>query len=677
MQYSLKERCLPAPFVLLTILYAITAIDQQVGCLYNLLLAFNSVYPQVPQKDRSSPMGTMATASQRLDGTGYTKAGPFAQAASHVVTPAVHKPQRRFQFIDNNDVTSLGSNSTQVRRHVMQEYMREKRWESRSRLEHDNETEYRSRGKPPQKPRTKRVAVARCRAKRSSSPFHGLHDENGPSNPQGVSQTAVADAQQREGNVRYSSTVLLKLSKPCRSFQLGSTAFARLADMWPNCPSSTTSGCEWAESSSSQMPTTAGAKPQPQSALSAARTDPFNCLPMTLNKQEHELFDFYANVMPLRSDGFERRKPHGHNWYHSVLIPEAMKSAITFQNTILVHAANTLACLKGLPQSPQAIEHRARASQMLLEHFRDYAYDTSDAAISATLSAAAMEDSDLSLERRPYAWVHWRAAVQKIRDRGGPLALVQQSRLRLLINWFDYTFSGYNAEEATFYFDHQSSLVHSGTDTAELVAKRETAHQCEEFLTFLRCAEHLALVHAGMKRNPLARKQQALRHSAFEPDQALFKLLTNSNGLKYTNTGQLKQVISRLAALLTINTAIWEYRHSANISEEFLVELCDNINYNGIDQHLSVEELLQILLSDSKRPALLHTERPWFVGRMLKIAKRLGRQSFEKLNDVLMQWLTLPVGLRPTMQKWEDELRLEILQAPLVSFALPFMQEPA
>ena len=128
---------------------------------------------------------------------------------------------------------------------------------------------------------------------------------------------------------------------------------------------------------------------------------------------------------------------------------------------------------------------------------------------------------------------------------------------------------------------------------------------------------------------------------------------------------------------MTINTAIWEYRHSTEFSEEFFAELMDNIMNNDLDKHISVEALIQILLSGSNNPILLHTERPWFVGRMLKVSKRLCRPTFERLNDLLLNFLSLGPGLTPVMLSWEDELRTEILQAPPVSYRSQFMLEPS
>ncbi|KEF57947.1 uncharacterized protein A1O9_05869 [Exophiala aquamarina CBS 119918] len=597
------------------------------------------------------------------------------------------KPQRRFQFIDNSDVSSTGNNSTQVRRHVMQEYMREKRWESRAKQgdssDSDLATTRRKTEKPrphARKPKPKNLPIIESARSQPTHPTHptfvSAHTPAtvGPGHPKpSYASQALALS------VPYPSQPprLQKLSR--RPFRISSDSFAKLATLTPDSPFSPPSTVRSGDSSSSSLTwnhTRAlklSQSPEPQTILSAARTDPFDSLPMHLSVQDQELFDFYANVMPACSYGFERRSPRAHNWYLSVFIPEAMKGAVCFQNTILVHAANTQAWVKGLAETPLAIEHRAKASQLLLHHYQQYPHDTSDATISATLSAAALEDFDPRIERRKYAWMHWQAVVQKIRDRGGPAALVQHNRLQMLINWSDYIFSGYNAQGATFYFDHQSSPIHSNPQEAEAIARREIAQQCSEFITFLKCAEHLALVQAGMQQNPVARAQQPMRYSVFRHREPLYNLVASPNGPRYTETGQFKQIISRLGALITINTAIWEYRHSTDLSEEFFVELLQNIIHNDLHQHISVEALIQILLSGSQNPNLLHTERPWFVGRFLKVAKRLSRPTFERLNDVLLQFLTLGPRLQPAIGAWEDELRAEILNAPLVSYQSRFM----
>lgn len=86
-------------------------------------------------------------------------------------------------------------------------------------------------------------------------------------------------------------------------------------------------------------------------------------------------------------------------------------------------------------------------------------------------------------------------------------------------------------------------------------------------------------------------------------------------------------------------------------SENFFTKLLSDVRNHEPDRNLSVEALLQRFLSGSKNAALLDSERPWFEGRMLKMAKRLGRETWEKLNDVLL-CLILGPGLQPVTLDW-------------------------
>ena len=570
----------------------------------------------------------------------------------------------------------------------MQEYMREKRWEARSKAEstvHEQEIQSRPQLQPQRLPATdspKPPVKRSCHVERlsveSSSSETLAHEwgtrsptvnEDVPTNQSWAKGPAlVVPWQQRVFNGPSVQSLPIK-----RKFRLNAQSFAVLADLSPNEPPSPThtikSGSSWS------LPVSINdVETSPISVLSAARTDPFDVLPVQLTPIDRELFDFYAVVMPSCSYGFERRHHKAHNWYRDVFIPEAMKGPVTFKNTLLVHAANTQAWVQGLYESELALEYRQMAIEALKQHYDRHPDDTSDEVITATMSAAALEDFDPRLERRPYAWRHWKAAMQKIRQAGGPAVLELKPSLRKLINWQDYIFSGYDGSGSTFYFTPEACFTSQDEDAIVNYGRYEISHQCEEFLTFLKCTEQLASVAAFQLQNPLARRNQPLRYSIFDRNHPLYVLLASPNKDRYTQTGQLKQIISRLGSLMTINIAIWEYRHDTNHSEAFFKELVNNIIYNELDKNISVEALMQILLSASENPALRHTERPWLVGRLLKVAKRLSRNSWERLNDFLLSCLTLDGNQRPQMQQWEESLRHEISQAPLVSHTLPLMK---
>ncbi|KIW15995.1 hypothetical protein PV08_06046 [Exophiala spinifera] len=237
----------------------------------------------------------------------------------------------------------------------------------------------------------------------------------------------------------------------------------------------------------------------------------------------------------------------------------------------------------------------------------------------------------------------------------------------MFINWCDYISPGYPPYSSALQLNHELSALPYGNTEAQAIARAEVSEQCAEFITFLKCTEQLALVQAGMQRNPISRSRLPLRYSVFLPDQLLHSLLAHAEVPRCTESCRYQQTIPRLAALMTINIAIWEYRHSPDLCEQFFLELVENVARGGLARHVSSEAVVQTLLSGSKYSSLQNTERPWFVGRMLQIAKRLSRPSFDRLKKLLFSFMTLESDLKPTMENWQNDLRREIQCSPLVS----------
>ncbi|OJD28033.1 hypothetical protein ACJ73_00563 [Blastomyces percursus] len=421
-------------------------------------------------------------------------------------------------------------------------------------------------------------------------------------------------------------------------------------------------------------------------------------LPISLDEEGKMLFDFYANIMPSCSYGFHTRSSNAHNWYLQVFIPVAMKGDITFQNTILVHAANTQAWVKGLSETRAALVHRARGIEMLRKHFEKHPTDVSIAAISATLSCAAVEDFDPRPERKLISWIHMRAAMQKIRVRGGPAVFQKNQRMAMLINWQDYILAGYETNGPSFFYEDTPAHMQNSSNQMLIVGNQsftpldEIRFQCEEFISFLHRCERLSLTQTSSRSalNPTIPS----RYSAFQPGTLLFQILSSPPGIRYSIPGERKQIISRLAALMTINVALWDYCNLPHMAETFLNGLQRKLLTSEVDVSSSVEALLQILLacddtfglvSDGYEPLVstsqetgttsaepIPSERRWFVGRMLKIAKRLGRPSWEQLNDSLLSFLALTVEA-PILPSWENDLRHEILTVPLTSYIMPLL----
>jgi hypothetical protein len=462
----------------------------------------------------------------------------------------------------------------------------------------------------------------------------------------------------------------------------------------------------------------------PKTIMSAARTDPFNTLPLELDLDGQRLFDFYVNTMPACSYGSHFRSAKAHNWYTAVFVPEGMKGAVAFQNTIIVHAANTWAWVRSESETPDTLLHRDRAVTMLREHLTNNPRDISDVAIISCLSAAALEDFDPRPGHKEISWVHMRAAREMIRARGGPAAFAY-TRLGKLINWQDYILSGYETHGPSFFYEyeqpapitsessHQStqnlhsmpSPPYSTSSVSDLSPSPEAKPQptfppftttspideirlqCEEFLDFLRRCEQLSLYQ---RDNP--ESSHLTRQTAVQETSILHQVLAAPPGARFTASGNRKQMVARITALIILNAALWDYRYTPVRASIFLNTLEAAMVDSEVGMSGSVEAILQILLecndgcitdeftaaavvedlpdfSQYGPTATSPSARPWYAGRMLKIAKRLRAETWYRVSDFLFSCLTLQVR-EPCMTLWEADLRQEILDAPLTSYLM-------
>lgn len=589
----------------------------------------------------------------------------------------------RWQFIDSSNDT--GDNLTQVKRHVMQEFMRQKRETKKqdSSSSSDDNTENKKKKKNASSTKKRQQRTQKTQPNRS------------PKN-----KTTSLKRREAEEPV-VCSLIIPELTTHDQLGQrydfngFNTPPGDSILDNLVAYNSPTLSTWSMTEASS------------PQTLLSAARTDPFDTMPLQLTAQDQHLFDFYVHDMPSCSYGDHFRTRAAHNWYTEVFVPEAMKGPLTFVNTVLVHAANTQAWLRKQTETPATLYYRQRAISMLREHMLQYPHDISDNAITACMSAAALEDFDPRPERKEISWIHMRQARNMIRKRGGPAAF-ENTKLAMLINWQDYILAGYEAEEGgSFAFDSDPvspvktlmpSLPSPPCSVSSATAdcpEPEIKFQCEEFLNFLSRCEHLAV----SQKTSLPASAAPCRHTVFQPTSLLGQILASPNAKRMTASGDRKQFITRFASVMTLNAALWDYRSSIPRAEAFLTHIVSSILDSEVNMSSSIEALLQILLSCQDFPtdspfslttplwlddlaadysqyspsAISPSARPWFIGRMLKVAKRLSLDSWLRVNEFLFSCLTLQTE-KPSLHLWENDLRQEILCAPLTSYIMPSLQ---
>ncbi|QKX56696.1 uncharacterized protein TRUGW13939_03802 [Talaromyces rugulosus] len=630
-------------------------------------------------------------------------------------------PPIRWQFIDSSN--DNGDNLTQVKRHVMQEFMRQKRETQQQDTSSDDNTGD-DQAALKKKKKKANNAKKRQRAAQKTQKNKASSAENPKSNKR------LSDTSKRGGETEVAARSPGQFIAIQPDQLLVSRPKASLWD-FNNSPSDCSDFFDEAVAAYNSPTLSAWSRTEassPQTLLSAARTDPFDTMPLQLTTQDQHLFDFYVHEMPSCSYGDHFRTRSAHNWYTEVFVPEAMKGPLTFVNTVLVHAANTQAWLRNQTETAETLFYRQRAITMLTEHMLKYPHDISDNAITACMSAAALEDFDPRPERKEISWIHMRQARKMIRKRGGPAAF-ENTKLAMLINWQDYILAGYETEEGSGSFHFESDLVSpvtngslmpslpsppcsvssptidctSSVNSARLTntsSEPEIKFQCEEFLNFLSRCEHLAV----SQKSTLPATAAPYRHTVFQPTSFLGQILASPNAKRMTASGDRKQFIARLASVMTLNAALWDYRSSVQRAEAFLDHIVSKVLDSEVNMSSSVEALLQILLSCQDFPtdisgnpfsfnslglwqddlelpdysqyspsAMSPSARPWFIGRMLKVAKRLSLDSWVRVNEFLFSCLTLQTN-EPSLHLWENDLRHEILQAPLTSYTMPALK---
>jgi hypothetical protein len=90
----------------------------------------------------------------------------------------------------------------------------------------------------------------------------------------------------------------------------------------------------------------------------------------------------------------------------------------------------------------------------------------------------------------------------------------------------------------------------------------------------------------------------------------------------------------------------------------------------GLHVNLSSEAFALKLLDGLDNPNFNRRGRVWFTARMVNVAKRLSRGSWDKINQFLLGCLMMRQGGRERLMVWEGELRRELVMAPMSSHEL-------
>lgn len=176
----------------------------------------------------------------------------------------------------------------------------------------------------------------------------------------------------------------------------------------------------------------------PTGTLTGER-DPFQTLPMRLDKEDFGLVDHYITVVPELMCNFKGMRlrsgvtANNFNPTRDIILPQAMNNPITFQATALAFAAGHLARLHGKTDTPTSQKHRMQTLRKLREHFFGQKTHSDDLDIMvAVLSLASCEDR---FGENARAWIHMRGCIAMLEKMLGKLDWRRDRRLYTYMNW--------------------------------------------------------------------------------------------------------------------------------------------------------------------------------------------------------------------------------------------------
>jgi hypothetical protein len=272
--------------------------------------------------------------------------------------------------------------------------------------------------------------------------------------------------------------------------------------------------------------------------------------------------------LPIAYYGIIKERELPFNWFRDVMFPCSLIVPVAFQQVVLNFAAQHRAKMRGEHDTKESAYQMSKGLRLLKEWRMKYPQDCSDQAITALLLQVTHDDFFSGIGDKRNCWVHMRAVMEMIRERGGSQAFEKNARMAMLINVLDYGLAGYQNRGLALSYFHEPTGGTSYMINQEDVTVRELQVIYREFLTFLSNADHLVLVQSSEYSHP-----QGLRRSTFRKGTILFQLLTYPPSVRPGNPGYRNQICYRMSILLHLNAALWDFRASHTRTERFLRDL--------------------------------------------------------------------------------------------------------
>lgn len=354
--------------------------------------------------------------------------------------------------------------------------------------------------------------------------------------------------------------------------------------------------------------------------------DPFDCFPLALQNDDHELVAYWTSRLAYWS---------GENTYmKDIVFQRAMQNPLTFQAVILTYSARYRDHCYGVAESLESKHHIARA-QRYLDHYIQTANDPEDDNVTMAVSALSLQDERYGGKKTAVRDIE--CARNMMRPRLG-----QPNVAKTFLHFVHYLTGPPKQSK-------DPGVVYPLVNFLRLATRLMVEHKRISFLVHIPDRQHL-----------------------FEIGTPLHQLLSSGPRPTKVSPENHKWVLKyhpitencRAAALLYITMALYDCHGSADKCSRFLKHLTAIIFEQKLDGIPAVESFIWFLIEERWQVGdtdLRNPARPVAVGDALNSLKLLGPELQFHFTEALvgLLMLTTPITSLRAFEKGVDPAAVE------------------
>lgn len=372
--------------------------------------------------------------------------------------------------------------------------------------------------------------------------------------------------------------------------------------------------------------------PKPQTLLSAARTDPFSALPLSMQDEGFDLMDYYMSSIVAKLFQFGPKGRLLFNPFRDVVFKGCMESSVAFQAAILTLAANQRNRFYNLGDTPQSQFHKAKATRLIEAQIKADHGRATDGVVFAMTGLSHLEDRWGSLNA---GQKHMKAVLALVRNQPHQPCPIPGS------------------------YKYMHAIRYTLTMPRNTKLRTYNDSRVNKLIDFLSFAHHLMQHH----RDLIGPTGKSIRKTMFAPGTTWHRLLLRSavripmpaDNYCFSVILRAKNNV-RAAAVIYIVIALCQTGRSLSDTEKYLTFVDFTFKNNELDHYPSLELLMWLLLEVDDHAQVGSETRPWVVGDMLEVVKTLDDDMQLRFEETLLAILAMEEPV-PSVGDWEKDLK--------------------